>query len=127
MDVDMDVPISSLDTSSSVAKGKRKAPPVDLTDDASARPGKARTLGGDRLREVVPVKEISGGGLAGVGRQSWGDVEPAGGGVALPLLPILTCVSVKMEGSEDVFEARNSENDGVLLFCCYFRETFKAV
>lgn len=114
MDVDMDVPIDSLDTGSGTVKGKRKVSAIDLTDDAGARPGKPRTLGGDRPREVVPVKEISSGG----GGRLWTGEELAGG-VVFPMLPVLTYLSVKVEGSDDVFEARNSESGGMFPLCSY--------
>ena len=114
VDVDMDVPIDSLDTSGGIGKGKRKASAIDLTDDVGARPGKARTLGGDRPREVVPVKEISEGGAG----RLWNSAE-LGGGMVLPLLPILTYLCVKVEGSEDVFEAKNSESGGMFALCLF--------
>ena len=45
--------VSSLDTVMSNGKGKQKAG-VDLDDRLAS---KARTLGGDRVRENVPVRE----------------------------------------------------------------------
>jgi len=106
-DVDMDVPISSLDTaSSSNAKGKKKVATIDLTDDA--RPSRPRTLGGDRPREPVAVREIN--PPTGL----WDNPES----MTLPVPPLLTYLSGEVEGTEDVFEGRNSENDGI---CASFR------
>ncbi|KAH7882376.1 histone transcription regulator 1 [Phlebopus sp. FC_14] len=97
--LDMDVPIDSLDALSSPGtnKGKRKVSALD-----EDRPAKPRTLGGDRLREIVAVREI----------------VPASGKPhmlhtvdALPLPPILTFLSTRVEGGDDVLEGRNSEGD----------------
>ncbi|KAG5638012.1 hypothetical protein H0H81_002280 [Sphagnurus paluster] len=105
--MDLDVPIDSLDTPASPmqARGKRKANAViDLTDEG--KPAKARTLGGDRIREHVPVKEI--GVVEGVA------VPVAWGGQAGPSLsvpPLLTSLTAEIEGSDDLFEGKNSEDD----------------
>lgn len=110
MDVEMaaDVPITAIDS-----KGKRKASNViDLTEDG--RPTmKARTLGGDRLRDNLPVKEIDTGRGRGEGGMVsiWNSVVLETRGV-LPVPPLLTSMSAEVEGSDDVFESRNSEDDG---------------
>ncbi|KAI6021803.1 histone transcription regulator 1 [Pisolithus microcarpus] len=93
---EMDVPIDTIDTSSSpgMTRGKRKASALEGDD----RPTRPRTLGGDRLRDAVAVREI-------VSRrhEKWHDL--------LPVPPILTFLSARVDGSEDVLEGRNSEGD----------------
>ncbi|KAJ8519415.1 hypothetical protein ONZ45_g3630 [Pleurotus djamor] len=99
MDIDV-VPIDALDTSSS--RGKRKAA-LDLSDET--RPSKMRTLGGDTPRVPVAVRELGGGA-----------VTPSlviHEGVAAPILSppaLLTLLNTKVEGTDDVFEARNYED-----------------
>jgi protein HIRA/HIR1 len=105
--MDLDVPIDALDSVASPARGKRKASAIiDLTEET--RTTKARTLGGDRPRDIVPVKEI---GAVEVGM--WG-AQP---GMSLPVPPILTAVTAEIEGSDDVFEGRNSEDDSTWSSC----------
>ncbi|KAL4246407.1 Protein HIR [Abortiporus biennis] len=113
---DEDVAIESIDTRSRVNKGKRKANTVDFLVDSDRGATKPRTLGGDRLRESVPVREIA----PGVVRPA-GDVDVVmvdsggpGSGVAgrLPSLSLLTYLKASVEGSEDYIEGRNAE-DGV--------------
>lgn len=108
MAMDLDVPIDSLDTVD--GKGKRKGSLIDLTDDV--RPTKARTLGGDRVREKVLVKEIvsSRGGSRGPGITLWNQAEHH---AALPVPALLTYLSSEVEGAEGLLEGRNSEEDGV--------------
>ncbi|KAF5383088.1 hypothetical protein D9615_005075 [Tricholomella constricta] len=104
--MDLDVPIDSLDTSVSPmhTRGKRKASAViDLTDEG--KPNKARTLGGDRVREHVSVKEI--GVVDGGTRVAWGGQV----GPSLPVAALLTSLTAEIEGSDDLFEGRNSEGD----------------
>lgn len=102
--MDMDVPIDALDTSmSSANKGKRKASVLDISED---RPSKPRTLGGDRPRETVAVREIASTSLASTRPHLFE------GANLLPVPPLLTFLSVNVEGSDLVFEARNSEGDG---------------
>ncbi|KAG5643708.1 hypothetical protein DXG03_009757 [Asterophora parasitica] len=106
VDMDLDVPIDSLDTPMSPmhARGKRKASAViDLTDEG--KPSKARTLGGDRVQEHVPVKEI--GAIEGGTRVAWGGQA----GTRLPVPSLLTSLTAEIEGSDDLFEGRNSEDD----------------
>ncbi|KAF8636355.1 hypothetical protein AX16_011006 [Volvariella volvacea WC 439] len=106
MDLDVDVPISSLDTSGggAVNPRKRKASPMEGDE---TRVGKARTLGGDRVREAVTsVKELS-GLLSGVGSTSGAVTQAA----SLPMAPLMNYLKAEVEGTEDVLEARNSENE----------------
>ncbi|KAH9943529.1 WD40-repeat-containing domain protein [Amylocystis lapponica] len=103
-DLDMDVRINSLDTSAQAGKGKRKA--IDLTDDRVV--SKPRTLGGDRVRDLVPVRQIASGTGGGLGL--WSDQSSMMGRLEVP--PLLTCLKTTVEGSEDVFEGRNSESGG---------------
>lgn len=109
--MDMDVPINSLDTSESIsgaAKGKRRVATIDLTEES--KPGKPRTLGGDRPRDPVMVKKIGDGSVGGASTSRLWSERPE---MVLPIPPLLTFVSAKVEGSEDVFEGRNSEDDGM--------------
>lgn len=102
--MDLDVPIDSLDTVSPInAKGKRKAI-IDLTDEV--RTTKARTLGGDRPRDVAPVKVI---GSVSSQVATWSSPS----GINLPVPTLLTSLTAEIEGSDDMFEARNSEDDGM--------------
>ncbi|KAM6492560.1 histone transcription regulator 1 [Amanita muscaria] len=101
MTMDVDVPIDSLATSTPLSKGKKTAI-SDLVDDI--KPPKARTLGGDRPRETVQVKEIGmmvPGPAMAIGMQR---------GITLPVQPLLTYLSSEVEGTDDVLEARNSED-----------------
>jgi protein HIRA/HIR1 len=117
MGMDMDVPIDSLNTSSATSKGKRKASAIDVTEDA--RFVKPRTLGGDARREIGIIREISGG----TEREM---VMPmVTGANVIPGRPLLTYLCHKLEGGDDTFEGRNSENLGmetftlVCLYLCY--------
>lgn len=104
--LDLDVPIDSIET-----KGKRKASSVaDLMEDV--RPMKARTLGGDRPRDIAPIKEI---GL--IDTPATGLWE-ARGGISLPVPALLTSLTADIEGSDDMFEGRNSEDGGEPLHFC---------
>lgn len=103
MDRDMEVPISALSTGPDGLKGKRKASSYDLGID-DGRVSKPRTLGGDRSRENVTVREI---GAVGSGSHIG-----VGMAMGLPIPPLYNSLTVRVEGSEDILEARNSENDG---------------
>ncbi|OCH87135.1 WD40 repeat-like protein [Obba rivulosa] len=110
LDKDTEVRISSLDTSmQGGAKGKRRA---EMNDGlVSAKP---RTLGGDRVREAVPVKEIvtgSGGGVGGGLGLFSGEPSLIS---RLPVPSVLTYLKATIEGTEDVFEGRNPEEDGAV-------------
>lgn len=102
----MDVPINSLDTSSPAGKGKRKATTDSTGDDT--KPAKARTLGGDR-NHIIPaaVKEID-GWSSGSGGGAWHETK-----LMLPVPPLLNYLSSEVETSDDLFEARNNEEDGM--------------
>lgn len=106
MGMDLDVPISSLDTSSTARGTKRKS----MIDADEIKPSKPRTLGGDRPRDVVPVKEIGGSGP--VARTTWGHGE----GLNLPIPALMTLLTTEVDGGEDVLEARNAEDNGNLMF-----------
>jgi protein HIRA/HIR1 len=117
---DMDVPIDSLSTGNNL-KGKRKASMYDGVEDSRVKP---RTLGGDRPRESVVVREIGGGITSSPA--IWGDAYMAG---ALPVPPLYNSLSVRVEGSEDVLEGRNFESDGTSLsfyswILCYVANYF---
>lgn len=113
------------DTSKPSNKGKRKAGTVEFLLDESRPTLKPRTLGGDRVRDGnVPVREIINiGGVAG------SPVVVTGGGDAnlglvgkLPPPLLMTYLKVNIEGSDDVFEAQNTEDPSkflVLLLCWY--------
>ncbi|KAG6890029.1 hypothetical protein C0992_003252 [Termitomyces sp. T32_za158] len=109
--MDLDVPIDSLDTAAIDGRpGKRKASVLDLLDDG--KQVKARTLGGDRVRDHVVAKEITHHAVTRSGME----VTVARGGQEgpiLPLPPLLTVLNTRVEGSDEVLEARNSETDGV--------------
>ncbi|KAF9226375.1 WD40 repeat-like protein [Gyrodon lividus] len=100
----MEVPIDSLDQGSSpeMTKGKRKASVMDLEE----RPVRPRTLGGDRQRESVAVREITRGVSIRDAARVLGSEE------VLPSPPVLTLLSTRVDGSDDVLEGRNSEGDG---------------
>ncbi|KAG2747836.1 WD40 repeat-like protein [Suillus brevipes Sb2] len=90
--MDMDVPIDALDTSmSSASKGKRKASVLDMSED---RPSKPRTLGGDRPRETVAVREIASTSLVSTRPHLFE------GANLLPVPPLLTFLSANVEGSD---------------------------
>lgn len=98
--MDMEVPIDSLDQTPEMGRGKRKA---SVFDDEP--PVKPRTLGGGLPRESVAAREIASAG------ERW-EVPRLLHADVLPSPRILTFLSVKVDGSEDVLEARNSEGDG---------------
>ncbi|KAH0834880.1 histone transcription regulator 1 [Lanmaoa asiatica] len=99
--MDMEVPIDSLEQTPEIGRGKRKASVLD-----EELPVKPRTLGGDLPRDSVAIREI-----ASVG-QKWEAPRLLHAADVLPLPPVLTFLSAKVDGSEDVLEARNSEGDG---------------
>jgi protein HIRA/HIR1 len=107
--MDMEVPINSLDThSSGTTKGKRKASVTDLPDES--RTNKARTLGGDLPEASVVVREIT---ARTMGDTSTGRFWSEPHTNILPHPALLTYLCVKVEGSDAMLEARNSENDGM--------------
>ncbi|KAI0674580.1 WD40 repeat-like protein [Trametes maxima] len=105
MDLDGEVRISALDTFGQ-GKGKRKA--GDEMDDRVAT--KARTLGGDRVRENVPVRPISSRSVAPLAISA---LLADGSGLAGRLEPpqLVTYLKATVEGGDDLFEGRNSEGD----------------
>lgn len=103
-DANMDVPIAALET------GRAKRKTLDGVDDRIAT--RPRTLGGDRMRENVAVREI-----AGVQGALWGEQSSVMGRLQAP--PVLTYVKATVEGGEDVFEGRNAENGGMWGLCCW--------
>jgi protein HIRA/HIR1 len=99
-------------------KGRRKAG----DGDGDGPRGRARTLGGDRVREVGPVREIP------LGQEGGGPMAVGGGGPThvgsvsarehvLPVPSVKTYISVRVEGSEDVLEGSNFE-DSSEWACC---------
>ena len=104
-DMNTDVHISSIDNSG--RKGKRKASTVDFMED---RPIKARTLGGDRVREAVTVKELASGfnptdATAFVSSSL--DLPLSG---RLPLSPLINYLKSAVEGTDELFEGKNFED-----------------
>ncbi|KAI9460819.1 histone transcription regulator 1 [Boletus coccyginus] len=99
--MDMKVPIDSLEQSPEMGRGKRKASVLD--DELPVQP---RTLGGSLPRERVAVREIARAG------EKWEAPRLLHAADVLPSPPILTFLSAKVDGSEDVLEARNSEGNG---------------
>ncbi|THH13234.1 hypothetical protein EW146_g6952 [Bondarzewia mesenterica] len=107
----MDVPIDAIDSAGmdGSGKGKRKSSALDLPDE---RPTKARTLGGDRVRENKPVvvKEIRArevstavGAAASLGRLTVFEVPP-----------LLTYLNVRVgDMGDDVLEGKNAEDSSV--------------
>ena len=111
MDVDDgEVRISSFDTAAQSGKGKRRA----ADDDDRAKP---RTLGGDRVRENVPVRPIASRLAVAPPSGPWAD--SSGPSLAGRLSPpqLVTYLKANIEGSDDLFEGRNSESDGKLSSC----------
>lgn len=98
--MDMDVPIDSLEQTPEMGRGKRKASVLD-----DELPVKSRTLGDGLPRESVAVREIASAS------ERWEAPRLLHADV-LPSPSILTFLSSKVDGSEDVLEARNSEGDG---------------
>ncbi|KAH9477977.1 Protein HIR1 [Psilocybe cubensis] len=109
----------SISSISTLAKGKRKVSSVgDLADDMNPKGVKARTLGGDRPLEVHVPKPIAAWGT-GPGRHPYANAGPgawgSGSGMQEVLLPnpqLLSYVSSEVEGSGDVLEAKNIEENG---------------
>ena len=98
-DASTDVPIAALET------GRAKRKTLDGVDDRLVT--RPRTLGGDRVRESVPVREIA-GAAAGAQVPLWGEQSSVMG--RLQALPVLTYIKATVEGSEDVFEGKNADN-----------------
>jgi protein HIRA/HIR1 len=98
-----DVRIDALDTHSPIR-------PQREDGSAQQKPARARTLGGDRVREAVTIRElVAGGGPAAT------STHAAGSGavnkqIVLEAPAVLTYISTKMVGPGDlVFEGKNEE------------------
>ncbi|KAI0682933.1 WD40 repeat-like protein [Cytidiella melzeri] len=105
-DMSTEVTINSIDTQ---GKGKRKLNATDLPDD---RPSKARTLGGDRMREAGPIRELAAPlnvpNTSTPSGSGWPSEHALAG--RLPWPALVTYLKVTVDGSEDVLEGRNSED-----------------
>ncbi len=101
--MDVDVPIDALDVAPSRTKGRRTAI-GDLLDDT--KPPKARTLGGDRRREVIEVEQI---GMVVPVHSMAAEVQRT---MVLPVPPLLTYLSSEVDGTDDVLEAENAKDVG---------------
>jgi protein HIRA/HIR1 len=108
-DMNTEVSISSLDMN---GKGKRKSTVMDSIDD---RPSKARTLGGDRPRDTVTIKEIAPPSTSMVVYDAVTTSSAQSLAARLPMAPLLSYLKASVEGSEDLFEARNSEDSSMCL------------
>ncbi|KAJ7931173.1 histone transcription regulator 1 [Mycena leptocephala] len=103
-DVDADTWGSTTDVRiDAVEEGGRKRKPAASVD--GEEPKRARTLGGERKRVVVPMKEIASGSGSAV-RTPW-----SVGSINLSVPALMTRVVTQVEGSDDVFEAVNPEGD----------------
>ncbi|KAJ7894053.1 hypothetical protein B0H13DRAFT_2339434 [Mycena leptocephala] len=103
-DVDADTWGSTTDVRiDAVEEGGRKRKPAASVD--AEEPKRARTLGGERKRVVVPMKEIASGTGSAV-RAPW-----SVGSINLSVPALMTRVVTQVEGSDDVFEAVNPEGD----------------
>lgn len=113
--MDLDVPISSINNPDNIGSGSSKRKAGEVADE---RPGKARTLGGDRVREAIVVRRIEGLGGEGGGGGSGAVVVSQGLGQRVFEVPsVVTYLSVKAEGAgDDLFEGKNAESGGVLFF-----------
>ncbi|KAF8631486.1 hypothetical protein AX15_002373 [Amanita polypyramis BW_CC] len=98
--MDVDVPIDALDTALPSTKGRTAI--GDMLDET--KPPKARTLGGDRRREAVQVREI--GTVVPVPAMAVGVQR----GMTLPVPPLLTYLTSEIDGTDDVLEARNADD-----------------
>ncbi|KAF7348513.1 Protein HIR [Mycena venus] len=102
-DVDADTWGSSSDVRiDAVEEGGRKRKAATSVD--GEEPKRARTLGGERKRVVVPTKEIAPG--SGPVRAPF-----SVGSINLPVPALMTRIATQVEGSDDVFEAVNPEGD----------------
>ena len=118
LDIPMDLVGVPISTGGGGAKGKRKASLViDLTTEDNSKVTKARTLGGDRPVETHVPKEIS-TWSAGPPRSTHGsDAFHA----VLPTPPLFTYLSTDVEGTDDVLESRNIDEDGESFYMNDFR------
>ncbi|KAF8588803.1 WD40 repeat-like protein [Ramaria rubella] len=101
--------MGGLPTIDAYGRGKRKASEMDVD---MPRP-KARTLGGDRVREVGPVRDIPlGEDGSGLSRVGGGGTNARGGGREhiLSVPSVKTYLSARVEANEDVLEGSNFED-----------------
>jgi protein HIRA/HIR1 len=104
---DGDVRIDSLESDSPLRTRRE--------DSISARPTRARTLGGDRVREAIPVRELVTGGNAMSGSTPGGNPYHAAPQVVLEVPAVLTYISAK--GSGDVLlEGKNEETGAYISY-----------
>ncbi|KAJ7885157.1 histone transcription regulator 1 [Mycena olivaceomarginata] len=104
-DVDADTWGASADVRiDTVEEGGRKRKAAASVGVDGEEPKRARTLGGERKRVVVPVKELASG--SGAVRAPF-----SAGAIHLPVPPLMTRIATQVEGSDDVFEAVNPEED----------------
>ncbi|KAI0053180.1 WD40 repeat-like protein [Auriscalpium vulgare] len=114
MGLGMQVPIDAIDSLGGDVRGKRKSSAMDFVDERPQT--KARTLGGDRLREGAPVvKEIplaSGSGVANGQGYLAGDLGVSESASIFKVPPVLTYLNYKAgDGTEEaILEARNAES-----------------
>ena len=101
--MDIDVPIDALDSTPPRTKGRRTAI-GDLLDDV--KPPRARTLGGDRHKGVIQVKQI--GTVVPVPSMA-AEVQRS---MMLPVPPLMSYLTSEVEGTDDVLEAENAEDVG---------------
>jgi protein HIRA/HIR1 len=113
-DVDSDNWGSTMDVKiDAVEEGgrKRKASSASMMD--GDEPKRARTLGGERKRTVLPAREIATASGSSV-RAPWN----GGSGAApidLPVPALMTRITTTIQGSDDLFEAINPEGEGMPL------------
>ena len=109
--VDMDVPINALD--SKLKRGKSDSLSVGYGDDGNIRLPKARTLGGDRLRdreaigrEIREIRTNRGVHEMNVNVGAFHNTSS----VVLPAPSLKTFLEVRVEETGDILEARNSDD-----------------
>ena len=115
-DMVTDVLIDSLGATSS-SGAKRKSSVLDMPED---RPSKARTLGGDRVRDsdLNIIKEI----CPPVNRRT---VVPGASETDRETVfstpPVLTYLSLKVtDAGDDMLECKNAESGGTVVLICFF-------
>jgi hypothetical protein len=113
-DIVTEVPIDSFGATTSTG-GKQKLPLPDIAED---RPTKARTLGGDRIRDKPNiVKEICLPVDQRVVVSGTSEIESKN---ILAAPPILTYMSLKVaDAGDDIMECRNDESGGKVGLLCY--------
>ncbi|KAJ6596673.1 WD40-repeat-containing domain protein [Mycena sp. CBHHK59/15] len=109
-DVDSDNWGTSSDVRIDAVEGgrKRKTSTAAMVVDGE-EPKRPRTLGGERKRVVVPVKEIA-VASGSAARTPWSGSDI--GMVNLPIPALMTRIATVVEGSDDIFEAVNPEGEG---------------